>query len=167
MLRVTNKDLRELRELQNLFEDPKYMRQVWRNVGAAMLQNPACRPSPSYDKNGVETVDSLIQRYCYDQLKRDLKILTEENREPTQLEMILACQAVRARYDTSAAVFIRDTVGAKPIDESKVEQRTTNVYESLTDEELELIAAHRGEQIDSSSADAIVTSCNSEGEVEG
>lgn len=132
-----------------------------------MLQNPACRPSPSYDKNGVETVDSLIQRYCYDQLKRDLKILTEENREPTQLEMILACQAVRARYDTSAAVFIRDTVGAKPIDESKVEQRTTNVYESLTDEELELIAAHRGEQIDSSSADAIVTSCNSEGEVEG
>lgn len=143
MLRKVNKGERELKELQNLFADPKYMREVWRNVGTAMLQNPACRPAQSFDKNGAETADSLLQSYCYDALKSDLRALTREDREPTQLEMILACQSVRARYDTSAAVFIRDTVGAKPVDESKVESRTTSVYESLSDEELELLAAHR------------------------
>ena len=146
MAKYKNKEYRELREMQNLFNDPKYIREVWRNVGNAILRNPATIPCKQYDKNGEETFESKLQSYTYNQLHGDLKaigaVAGEQGREPTELEMILACQAVRARFDTSAAVFIRDTLGAKPVDESKVEQ-SVNVFESLTDEELELLALHR------------------------
>lgn len=135
---------RELREMENLFKDPKYIRDVWRNVGNAMLRNPATVPVKSFNKDGDETYESRLQGYCYTTLRQDLQALGQDNREPTELEMILACQAVRARTDTSAAVFIRDTLGAKPVDESKVEQ-TVNQFEALSDEELELLAAHRAE----------------------
>ena len=139
-----SKEYRESKEMENLFKDPRYIREVWRNVGNAILRNPAQKPCTKLDKNGDETLESAIQGYTYASLKRDLTQLGETDREPTELEMILACQAVRARYDTSAAVFIRDTLGAKPVDESKVEQ-TVNAFESLTDEELELLAAHRAQ----------------------
>lgn len=146
MAKYKNKEYRELREMQNLFSDPKYIREVWRNVGNAILRNPATIPCKQYDKNGEETFESKLQSYTYNQLHGDLHAIGsaagEQGREPTELEMILACQAVRARFDTSAAVFIRDTLGAKPVDESKVEQ-SVNVFESLTDEELELLALHR------------------------
>lgn len=146
MAKYKNKEYRELCEMQNLFSDPKYVREVWRNVGNAILRNPATIPCKQYDKNGEETFESKLQAYTYQQLHGDLSAIGalagEQGREPTELEMILACQAVRARYDTSAAVFIRDTLGAKPVDESKVEQ-SVNVFESLTDEELELLALHR------------------------
>lgn len=146
MAKYKNKEYRELREMQNLFNDPKYIREVWRNVGNAILRNPATIPCKQYDKNGEETFESKLQSYTYNQLHGDLQaigaVAGEQGREPTELEMILACQAVRARFDTSAAVFIRDTLGAKPVDESKVEQ-SVNVFESLTDEELELLALHR------------------------
>lgn len=146
MAKYKNKEYRELREMQNLFNDPKYIREVWRNVGNAILRNPATVPCKQFDKNGEETLDSKLQAYTYQQLHSDLsaigELAGEHGREPTELEMILACQAVRARYDTSAAVFIRDTLGAKPVDESKVEQ-SVNVFEDLTDEELELLALHR------------------------
>ena len=139
-----SKEYRESKEMENLFKDPRYIREVWRNVGNAILRNPASKPCTKYDKDGNETFESLLQNYTYAQLRVDLSQLGETNREPTELEMILACQAVRARYDTSAAVFIRDTLGAKPVDESKVEQ-TVNAFENLTDEELELLAAHRAQ----------------------
>ena len=57
--------------------------------------------------------------------------------------MILSCQAVKARYDTSAATFIRDTLGAKPIDETKLDAQVNNPYESLTDEELMMLQTMR------------------------
>lgn len=162
MAKYKNKEYRELREMQNLFNDPKYIREVWRNVGNAILRNPATIPCKQFDKNGEETLDSKLQAYTYQQLHSDLSAIGErageQGREPTELEMILACQAVRARYDTSAAVFIRDTLGAKPVDESKVEQ-SVNVFESLTDEELELLALHRNKAASEPTAnqDTLVT----------
>lgn len=159
MAKYKNKEYRELCEMQNLFNDPKYIREVWRNVGNAILRNPATIPCKQLDRNGEETLESKVQAYTYQQLHSDLTTIGasagEQGREPTELEMILACQAVRARYDTSAAVFIRDTLGAKPVDESKVEQ-TVNAFESLTDEELELLAAHRAQSAPSPTADRII-----------
>ena len=61
--------------------------------------------------------------------------------------MILACQMVKARFDTQAAIFVRDTLGAKPVDESKMDATlSANQYEQLSDEELELLAAHRAQK---------------------
>lgn len=143
---MTNKDLRELKETQNVFSDPKYCREAWRSVGGAILRNPCNKPIPTFDKEGNKTYSSLLEEYSYSRLKDDLKQLNEENREPTEIEMIMMCQIVKARTDTSAAIFVRDTLGAKPVDESKVDQTTTNVYESLSDEEIDMLMEHRNKK---------------------
>lgn len=131
------------KEMMSLFKDPKFSRQAWRSVGMAILQNPARRAPIQTDKDGEQTLQSAIEEYSYKKLADDIKTLGEENREPTELEMILQCQIMRARFDTSAATFVRDTLGAKPVDESKVDAAVHNPYESLSDEELELIAKAR------------------------
>ena len=143
---MSNKKVREQKELENLFADPKYSRQAWKAVGQAILMSPATKPIPTTDKDGNETFSYTLEKYSYQSLKRDIDSLGNENREPTELEMILACQAVKARYDTSAAVFIRDTLGAKPVDETKLDAQVNNPYESLSDEELEAIAAMRAKK---------------------
>ena len=140
---MSNKRTREQKELENLFADPKYCRQAWKAVGQAILMSPAVKPIPATDKDGNETFNYTLEKYTYNALKRDIDSLGSENREPTELEMILSCQAVKARYDTSAAVFIRDTLGAKPIDETKLDAQVNNPYESLTDEELMMLQAMR------------------------
>ena len=140
---MSNKRTREQKELENLFADPKYSRQAWKAVGQAILMSPAVKPIQVVDKDGNETFNSTLDRYTYNALKRDIDELGKENREPTELEMILSCQAVKARYDTAAATFIRDTLGAKPIDETKLDAQVNNPYESLTDEELAILSAHR------------------------
>lgn len=140
---MANKNIRELKEMQNLFNDPKFSRQAWKAVGQAIAMQPAVKPITAYDKDGNETLNSLIENYSYNKLAKDIAELGKENREPTELEMILHCQIVKARTDTSAAIFVRDTLGAKPVDESKVNAQLSNPYEQLTDEELELLQEMR------------------------
>lgn len=140
-----NKTDRENKEIQNLVRDPRYTRQLWQSIGLAIARRPAAAPIIVTDKDGNETPSSLLERYSFDSLKNDIHILQDGRTEPTELEVIMACQMRKARTDTSAAIFIRDTLGARPVDESKVQASVSNQYESLTDEELELLAAHRKE----------------------
>lgn len=135
------------KEMSNVFADPKFARHAWKSVGQAILQNPAIVPVHQYDKEGNETFASQIESYSYDRLARDIKQLGNENRAPTELEMIMQCQIVKARYDTAAAVFVRDTLGAKPVDETKLDAQVNNPYEQLSDEELELIANMREQKL--------------------
>ena len=148
---MSNKDDRINKEMANLFKDPKYMRQAWQAVGHAILRNPAVKLPEDYDKQGNETMRSMVDRYCYKQLSEDLKkIATEKGEQPrevTELEMILGCQIAKARWDTAAATFVRDTVGAKPVDETKVDQTVTNDYAGMSDEELELLAEFRAKKM--------------------
>lgn len=132
-------------EMRNLFADPKYVRQAWKAVGNAMLQNPAATPVPMYDKDGNQTLASQLEAYSYNQLAKDIEEISKEKRKPTEIEVILHCQMLKARFDTAAATFVRDTLGAKPVDESKIDAQVTNPYETLSDEELELLAKHREE----------------------
>lgn len=140
---MSNIITRDSKEMQNVFSDPKYVRQAWKAVGYAISMNPAIKPFSQYDKDGNQTVASMIDEYSYTKLKADLAKIGQPDREPTELEMILQCQFLRARYDTSAAVFVRDTIGAKPVDETKLEATISNPYEQLTDEELDLLQQHR------------------------
>ncbi len=144
---MSNKQDRENKELQNCIKDPRYARQFWRSIGTAIANRPAVRTPTTLDKDGNETLQSIIESYSYDKLKADIERMThDKNTEPTEIEMIMQCQMVRARYDTAAATFIRDTMGAKPVDESKVAATVSNPYEDLSDEELELLAKHRETQ---------------------
>lgn len=141
---MSNKNDREQKEMANLFKDPKFMRKAWQAVGKAILQSPAMEPVVRYDKEGNVTSDYEIERYTYSHLAADVQSLGEgDKRQPTELEMILGCQIRKARTDTGAAIFVRDTVGAKPIDESKVDQHVFNQYSELTDEELDLLVKFR------------------------
>lgn len=149
---MSNKQNRETNEMKNLFADPKFSRQAWRSIGVAILQNPASKPIQVYDKDGNPTLSSEIESYSYTKLKKDIANLGKEDREPTEIEMILQCQIVKARCDTSAATFVRDTLGAKPIDESKVDANINNPYESLTDEELEALSKMRADKEKSNEA---------------
>jgi len=139
---MSNKKDRETKEIKNLL-DPKYARNFWRTVGNAIANRPAVKPISTLDKEGNPTKESEIETSVYLRLSKDLKTLGDPNcTEPTELEMIIASQMVMARTNPSSAAFIRDTLGAKPVDESKVDA-SINEFDSLTDEELELLAKHR------------------------
>lgn len=140
------KTIRERKELENLFADPKYARRAWKAIGQAILLSPAVRPLDAPPDDPRMWRDATIEKLCFDSLSEDLHSLGTAGREVTELEMILHCQAMRARFDTSAAVFIRDTVGARPIDESKLDATIANPYESLSDEDLEALAASRAQR---------------------
>lgn len=140
---MSNKQDREIKELKSCVQDPRTVREFWRSVGQKIAMRPAVRLPVSLTKDGEETLQSLIEGYSYATLADDLRKANDPScTEPTELELMLQCQMVKARFDTSAATFIRDTIGAKPVDESKVEA-SVNPYESLSDEELQLLAEHR------------------------
>lgn len=151
---MSNKEEREQKEMKNLFGDPKTARLAWRSVGAAILQSPCSQRIDVYDKDGTASLDTQVEQYGYASLKHDLDSLSKggENREPTELEMIFRCQAIHARHNPASATFIRDTVGAKPVDESKSEVTNINPYDELTDDELEALAAYRSSKSASKSA---------------
>ena len=149
-----NAKIRKQCEAKNLFADPKYARQAWKSVGTAILASPAVAPVAD-----IDTLQGAIEDYSYKSLVADTDKLKAaylcpgETREPTEIEMIMRCQILRARFDTGAAVFVRDTLGAKPVDESKVEATVSNPYETMTDDELEALAAYR-ERRDAAQMDA-------------
>lgn len=140
---MSNAEIRTTKEMMNLFADKKSCRQAWQAIGKAILTNPATKPIEQFDKEGNLTLQSELERYTYQKLSRDIKELGKEDREPTEIEMIMYGQIVKARWDTAAATFVRDTLGAKPVDESKVDASLHNPYEELTDEELEMLAKAR------------------------
>ena len=121
MASIPNKDLRELKETMSVFSDPRTQREAWRSLGVKLANNPAVRAPEEVDKFGNETLASSIEKYTYGQLVKDIKQSDEPDRQPTNIEMILGCQMMKARFDTQAAIFIRDTLGAKPVDESKMD----------------------------------------------
>lgn len=153
---MSNKDERERKEIDNLLKDPKMYRKVWQSIGRLIAQRPATVLPIIVDKDGNETLPSLISNYGYNSLKHDIASLTRDDGAPTELEMILACQMIKARTDTQAATFIRDTLGAKPVDESKAEVLTGNMFEQLSDDELEALAAYRQSKSDGAANDNIV-----------
>lgn len=158
---MQNKKARVRKEMQNLFSDPRFARKAWQAVGQAVLQRPAIQPQAFLDKDGNETYDSLVERYTYQQLAADVDA-AGNTYEPTVIEMIMACQARHAMHNTAAAVFIRDTSGGKPLDESKIDQTVVNTYEQLSDEELEALAAFRASRSSSPEPTAPETSCSTE-----
>lgn len=140
---ISNRSYRELLETKNVFADPAYCREAWKSVGQAILLSPAIGCI-----GDIDTRDGAIEEYTYNKLCRELKEIDGKGkgRQPTELEMIFHCQAARARFDTSAAVFVRDTVGAKPVDESKVTVGRSQ-YEDMSDDELEALLRYRQSKV--------------------
>lgn len=137
-MELTAKQLREQREFETLFKNPKYARSMWAKNVIDRYTKPAIEPILLTDKDGNTLPQSQIELAIWRQLEREISA-TGQERLPTEGEMMEACQAYYSRHNANSYIARRDSMGAKPIDESKQSHTVNNPLEQLSDEELELI----------------------------
>lgn len=133
------KQLREQREFETLFKNPKHARSMWAQNVCARYSKPAFKPIEIVDKNGNPTPQYQLELAIWKNLKRELEE-QGSSRLPSEGEMMEACQAYYARHNASSYTARRDSMGAKPIDETKNTHEINNPYEGLSDEELEIMS---------------------------
>lgn len=132
---MTNKQLREQREFETLYKNPKHARSMWAQKVFDRWSAPATPPCIIVDKDGNITPQSQIEQHVWNTLLKELKAQGLD-RLPTNGEMTEACQDYYSRHNSAAYTARRDSMGAKPVDESKQEHTTSNPLEGMTDEEL-------------------------------
>lgn len=135
---LTKKQLREQREFETLFKNPKHARAMWAQNVFDRYSKPAFEPVIISDKDGNVLPQSQIEHSIWNQLKKELEAEGIE-RLPTDGEMMEACQAYYARHNAASYTARRDSMGAKPVDESKQQHTMNNSLEEFSDEELLLI----------------------------
>lgn len=148
-MELTNKQIREQREFETLFKNPKHARATWAQHVIDRYAKPALEPIAIYDKDGNLTPTSQIEQAVWKHLKAELEA-EGKDRLPSEGEMMEACQQYYSRHNASSYVARRDSMGAKPIDETKQSVSVSNPLENLSDEELfvmqEALEAHRNAQ---------------------
>lgn len=135
---MTNREIGEQREFEALFANPKSARAQWQLEVCKRYAKPAMKPILLTDKDGNETQQSRIERAVWDHIIEEHKA-QGINRLPTEGEMMEACQQYYARHNAASYVARRDSMGAKPIDETKQNLQVNNPLEELTDEELSVV----------------------------
>ena len=151
-MELTTKQRREMREFQTIFKNPKYARAAWAQTVYDRYSRPAMEPFPvTIDDKGTLSKESQIEMMVY---KRLLKEFEERglSRLPTEGEFMEACQSYYARHHSASYIARRDSMGAKPVDESKQTHEFNNPYESMSDEELivvqEALEKHRQKKLE-------------------
>ena len=134
-MELTNKQIREQREFETLFKDPKHARAMWSQEVINRYAKPAMEPIPIVDKDGNLTPQSQVEQAVWKHLLSELQAAGKD-RLPTEGEMMEACQQYYARHNSSSYVARRDSMGAKPVDETKQNLQVNNPLEGLSDEEL-------------------------------
>lgn len=133
-----NKLQREQREFETLFRNPKHARAMWSKTVIDRYCKPVLEPINIYDKDGSLTPQSQLENKIWRYLKQELEN-EGSSRYPTEGEVMEACQQWYSRHNASSYVARRDSMGAKPIDETKQNVNINNMYENYTDEELEIM----------------------------
>lgn len=136
---MTNREIGEQREFEALFANPKSARVQWQQEVAKRYAKPAMKPIVLHDKDGNETQQSIIERNIWNHIMEEHKQMGI-SRLPSEGEMMEACQQYYARHNAASYVARRDSMGAKPIDETKQNLNVTNnPLEELSDEELTIV----------------------------
>lgn len=133
---------RELCEYKSTYTDKRYAEKAFKAIINASLQSEAGALPTMYDKQGNELPQSVLDRQAYENVKRRL-LAQGLDREPQQAEMMIENAILRARFDNSTFNTMLERTMGKVKDELVV---SANEYETMTDEELELLAAHREQQ---------------------
>lgn len=133
---------RELCEYKSIYTDKRYAEKAFKAIINASLQSEAGALPAMYDKQGNELPQSVLDRQAYENVKRRL-LAQGLDREPQQAEMMIENAILRARFDNSTFNTMLERTVGKVKDELVV---SANEYETMTDEELELLAAHREQQ---------------------
>lgn len=134
-MELTNKQIRDQREFETLFKNPKHARAMWAQNVIDRYAKPALEPIKIYDKDGNLTPTSQIELAVWKHLKDELESMGN-SRLPTEGEMMEACQQYYSRHNAASYTARRDSMGAKPIDETKQQLQINNPLENLSDEEL-------------------------------
>ena len=134
-MELTNKQIREQREFETMFKNPKHARAMWSQNVIDRYAKPALEPIKIYDKDGNLTPTSQIELAVWAHLKQELEA-AGSSRLPTEGEMMEACQQYYSRHNASSYTARRDSMGAKPIDETKQNVQVNNPLEDMSDEEL-------------------------------
>lgn len=146
MFELSNKAIREQREFETLFKNPKHARSMWSQNVIDRYASTALEPIKIYDKDGNLTPTSQIETAVWNHLLQELKERGKD-RLPTEGEMMEACQQYYSRHNASSYTARRDSMGAKPVDETKQHVQVNNPLEGLSDDELyvmqEALEAHR------------------------
>lgn len=136
---MTNRQIGEQREFEALFANPKSARAQWQLEVSKRYAKAAMPPIPVYDKDGNLTKESVVEQAVWNHIIEEHK-LAGINRLPSEGEMMEACQQYYARHNAASYVARRDSMGAKPIDETKQNLNVTNnPLEELSDEELTVV----------------------------
>lgn len=148
-MELTNKQIREQREFETLFKNPKHARAMWAQNVIDRYAKPALKPIQIIDKDGNLTPTSQIEMAVWQHLKEELEAMGSD-RLPTEGEMMEACQQYYSRHNAASYTARRDSMGAKPIDETKQQVQVNNPLEDLSDEELlvmqKALEDHRAKQ---------------------
>ena len=133
------KEEREKREFKSLYSDEKYAKQAWKNLIGKSLQSPAKKFTEEFDAKGNPIITAQIYNMAYDQV---LARLRAENlsREPEKAEVLIEANIIRAAFDNPTFNTILDRTAGKVREEINV---GVGQFEELSDEELELLLAHR------------------------
>lgn len=137
-MELTKKQLREQREFETLFKNPKHAREMWAEKVFERYSRPAMEPCIITDKDGNATPQSQLEHHVWHFLKKELESRGED-RLPTSGEMIEACQDYYSRHNAASYIARRDSIGAKPVDESKQQHTVNNPLEDMTDDELQVM----------------------------
>lgn len=134
-----SKEDRELKEYESHFTDVRYAKKAWIHLIGKALEGDAAPLPVTYDKEGQPTFQSELDQMAYNNVAERLRA-QGLSRKPQQAEVIIESNILRARFsDTTFNTLLERTAG-KVKDEIVMSQ---NPFEDLTDEELELLAAHR------------------------
>lgn len=132
------KEEREQREYKSLFTDERYAKKAWKEIMGKALNADACKLPPIEDGKGNQTAQSIIYNEAYKNIKARLEA-QGFTREPTQAELIVEANLIRAAMDNGVFNTILDRTAGKVKEELNL---STSAYADLTDEQLEVLAAY-------------------------
>lgn len=137
------KEEREAKEYKSLFSDDRYAKRAWRKFIAKSLQSDAVTLPDFVDGHGNTTPQSEIYRKAMSSVQERL---TAEGltRKPMKAEILIEASVIRAAFDTGTLNVILDRTAGKVKEELNI---GVGQYEELTDDELQLLAAHRSKQL--------------------
>jgi hypothetical protein len=137
-MELTNKQMRDQREFETLFKNPKHARAMWSQAVLDRYTKTAMPPVLLTDKDGELLPQCRVELAVWEHLKKEIED-SGSTRYPTEGEMMEACQQYYARHSAASYVARRDSMGAKPVDETKQNIAMNNPLENFSDEELEIM----------------------------
>lgn len=133
------KEEREIREYDSLFTDERYAKRAWKKFIGQSLQSDAALMPEFMDAKGNVAPQSIVYNEAYKNVKRRLEA-HGISRPPMKAEVLVEANVIKAAFDNSTFNTILDRTAGKVKEEINV---STNQYQEMTDEELELLVAFR------------------------